>query len=57
MDINKLNCATCKHKVECENHNGKERDDGDDYRALIGTHHCLASWSNSSVITDTQGGD
>ena len=37
-------CENCKYKNKCENENGKERPDGDDYRALIGSHFCRRSW-------------
>jgi hypothetical protein len=33
------NCENCEYKNECE----KERQDGDDYRAICGTHFCRRS--------------
>jgi len=44
FDVNKISCDKCKYEEECEKHNGKKRDDGDDYRAIIGSHMCQLSW-------------
>jgi hypothetical protein len=38
------NCSDCFHKTVCEKDYGLEREDGDDYRAVIGTHLCRRSW-------------
>jgi hypothetical protein len=37
-------CEDCKYKLECEKQFGPEQENGDDYRAIIGTHFCLRSW-------------
>lgn len=37
-------CIDCQYKIACEKAYGAERDDGDDYRAVIGTHFCRRSW-------------
>lgn len=37
-------CKECEFKEMCEETNGAEREDGDDYRACRGTHFCLQSW-------------
>lgn len=53
-----LNCNTCKYKKPCAEKWGKKRDDGDDHTALIGTHHCRASWegmTNKINRTITEG--
>jgi len=40
------NCENCKYKTECEKEYGKERPDGDDYRAICGSHFCELSWES-----------
>jgi len=37
-------CENCQYKLACQYEFGKERPDGDDYRAVIGTHFCRKSW-------------
>ena len=37
-------CNCCSYKKECIKENGDEREDGDDYRAIEGTHLCRKSW-------------
>lgn len=39
-------CPICEFKVECEKNHGEYREDGDDYRAVEGTHFCAYSWKN-----------
>jgi len=42
--MTEINCERCEYKNECEKEYGKERQDGDDYRAICGTHFCKLSW-------------
>jgi hypothetical protein len=37
-------CPGCPYKEKCMEENGPEREDGDDYRAVEGTHLCRRSW-------------
>lgn len=41
-----LDCDTCTHRKECEREHGVMRNDGDDFRAVCGTHFCRASWDD-----------
>ena len=38
-------CGSCSHQQKCEDEFGPIQQDGDDYRALEGTHHCWRSWN------------
>lgn len=44
--MGEVSCDNCSHKEACIEEYGPKREDGDDYRAVIGTHHCLASWND-----------
>jgi len=44
MKKDNYDCSTCEHRFSCEKEYGEEREDGDDFRAVIGTHFCRASW-------------
>lgn len=37
-------CKQCQYRIACQFEFGKERSDGDDYRAVAGTHFCRKSW-------------
>lgn len=39
-------CDDCDWIEQCSNEFGELRGDGDDYRAVIGTHFCRRSWEN-----------
>jgi len=44
MIENELWCDNCSHVENCKHDYGEKRDDGDDYRAVVGTHFCRKSW-------------
>ena len=39
-----MECDNCKWKESCIAEYGDLRDDGDDYRAIEGSHLCRKSW-------------
>ncbi len=39
-------CLNCSHIEKCKHEYGDIREDGDDYRAISGTHFCRKSWDN-----------
>lgn len=46
--FNKYTCKRCpsEYKFPCKQEFGAERDDGDDYRAIEGSHFCRFTWSD-----------
>lgn len=47
----------CKWEAECAAQNGEKREDGDDYRALCGTHFCQKSWESFPCVGKRRGMD
>jgi hypothetical protein len=47
--VKKDYCADCPHIERCREKYGAEREDGDDFRAIIGTHLCLKDWHDCKV--------
>ncbi len=43
-EVNSCDCDKCEHVEACITQYGEKRADGDDYRAMVGTHYCRASW-------------
>jgi len=47
----------CKWEAACAAENGQKREDGDDYRALCGTHFCRKSWDDFPCVRKRRGMD
>jgi hypothetical protein len=39
-------CYSCVHYIPCSDEYGRISENGDDCRAIAGTHFCLKSWQN-----------
>lgn len=52
--MKKFDCEDCKYRTNCENEYGKKRSDGDDYRAICGTHFCRRSWDSFYKMMKTK---
>jgi len=37
-------CDDCQYIEQCKKEYGEYREDGDDYRAVVGSHFCRKSW-------------
>lgn len=49
-------CTGCPYKEKCIEKYGPEREDGDDYRAVEGTHFCRRSWDSFIEIMEEKHG-